>query len=65
MRSYRPLSLGDRDLFFWFIDTNVEEDYVSHWKISCIDAYNRYLDYLARPEDPGMGMEISQLENFI
>lgn len=39
LKKYRPKSFADRDLFFWFINKNVELDYVAHWKISCIEAY--------------------------
>ena len=24
LKSYKPKSLGDRDLFFWFVNTNIE-----------------------------------------
>jgi len=60
LSKYQPKSLGDKILFIWFINNNIEEDLIAHWKINCIQAYNRYLDFLARPEDPRMGMDNPQ-----
>lgn len=65
IKNYKPKSIGDRDLLLWFINTNIEEDYCAHWRIECVDAYNKYLDFLARPEDPRIGIDMQQLENFV
>ena len=65
LRKYQPKSRGDEMLFIWFINLNIEEDFCANWKIGCIQAYNRYLDFLARPEDPRMGIDKRQFENFL
>jgi hypothetical protein len=66
LRKYVPSSLGDLEVFLWFILTNVKEDYVAHWRVDCVEAYRKYLEYLAMPEDPrSVGIEMRQIDNFI
>jgi hypothetical protein len=65
LQKYSPTSTGDELLFLWFIRKNITADYSANWRISCIQAYQRYLDFLARPEDPKGGMDDKSLGQFL
>ena len=43
IKTYRPKSFADLQLFLWFIDINIEEDYCAHWNITCKEAYSKYI----------------------
>lgn len=60
LKKYKPKTVDERDLLLWFINTNIEEDCCPHWNIPCLDAFAKYLDYLAHPADLAQGKEMHQ-----
>ena len=59
------MSIEHRNLFIWFIRKNIEEEMVARWKISCMEAFAKYEEYLAISENFENGMDDDQFESFI